>query len=434
MKIAHSPSLDAEIDAKKPRLRILCISPLFVPESTSEAFCSAKMIRALMDCDIEVKVIAFGPNVSRPMPYDESNIWKSFNQKLVDYISVQPVSMPYLLFAAIRYRTINWARWVNAVMGDAIACHKEKPFDIIYSRSLPMIAHVAGFWLSKKLKLPWIANINDPWDWHLSPFSTYRMSNIERLVSNYWLRKTFHTPDLLTFPNERLRDYHLKIMHASAPIEIIPHIGYATDVTCGGEGGFHLVHAGLIGRNDAGRSPTGLLAGLKRFLLLYPEASSITKLILIGPRDQETETIIKSMELNSHVTSTGIVSFEDSLKHIKSATVCVLLEGKLKEGIFLPQKLVDYIVSKKPVLALSPSVGIIAGMLPCTWLLRADPDDEIGVASAIATFYEDFRKGTITERMPSEDVIHQFRAETVAAKFLSAISNISKSQFNPECR
>ena len=127
--------------------------------------------------------------------------------------------------------------------------------------------------------------------------------------------------------------------------------------------------------------------------------------------------------------STGIVSFEDSLKYINSATVCVLLEGKMKEGIFLPQKLMDYIVSKKPVLALSPPVGVIADMLPCEWLLRADPDDDIVVANSIATFYEDFKKGSITDRVPPEDVICQFRAKFVAEKFLSSISNISRVQF-----
>ena len=422
-------SVDSEIKSKKPHLRILCISPLFVPASTSEAFCSAKMIKALIDCDIDMKVFSFGPNVSRPMPYDESSLWKSFNETLVNYISVHPVGIHYLLFAAIRYRTITWARWVNAVMKYAMDCHKENPFNIIYSRSLPMVAHIAGFWISRKFKLPWIANINDPWDWHVSPFGTGKMSSIERFVSNYWFRKTFHTADLLTFPNARLRDYHLKIVHSRKPNQIIPHIGYSTEDKCDDKSGFHLVHAGLIGSNDAGRSPAGLLAGLKRFLFLHPKACSMTKLILIGPKDQETESITRSLGLTSHVMSTGIVSFEDSLKHINSATVCILLEGQMKEGIFLPQKLVDYIVSKKPVLALSPPIGVINDMLPCAWLLRVDPDDEIGVASSIATFYEDFRKGTIVDRMPPDYVVSQFRSEIVAAKFLSAISNISRAQF-----
>jgi len=421
-------SMDTET-VKKQSLRILCVSPLFVPASTSEAFCSAKMIKALIDCNIDMKVFSFGPNVSRPMPYDESRLWKSFNKTLVNYISVHPCGMHHLLFAAIRYRTNTWARWVNAVMKYAVECHKEKPFNIIYSRSLPMIAHITGFWISKKLKLPWIANINDPWDWHLSPFGTSRMSNIERLFSNYWLKKTFHTSDLLTFPNERLRDYHLNIVHSCKPIQIIPHIGYATEDKCDDQCGFKLVHAGLIGSNKAGRSPVGLLAGLKRFLLSHSDARSMTKLILIGPKDQETESIIKGLGMDSYVTSTGIVSFEDSLKYINSATVCLLLEGKFKEGIFLPQKLVDYIVSKKPVLALSPPVGTVADIMPCQWLLRVNPDDDIGIANSIATFYEDFKKGSITDRVPPEDVICQFRAKFVAEKFLSSISNISRAQF-----
>ena len=429
MKLMLHSTEGSERGLKKSNLRMLCISPSFVPVSGSEAFCSAKMVKALMDYNIDMKVFSFGPNVRRKMPYDESSLWKTFNTTVVNYISVPHIGLSYSVFATIKYRTITWVRWVSAVMKYAMECHKEKPFNIIYSRSLPMIAHIAGFWISKKLKLPWIANINDPWDWHVSPFGTGKMSNIERVVSNYWFRKTFHTADLLTFPNKRLRDYHLRIVHSNKPSEIIPHIGYSTKDKDDDKSGFHLIHSGLIGSNDAGRSPTGLLAGLKRFLFLHPEARPMTKLILVGPKDQETESIIKNFGLDSHVMSTGIVSFEDSLKYINTATVCVLLEGKMKEGIFLPQKLMDYIVSKKPVLALSPPVGVIADMLPCEWLLRADPDDDIVVANSIATFYEDFKKGSITDRVPPEDVICQFRAKFVAEKFLSSISNISRVQF-----
>ena len=407
----------------------MCISPTFLPKADSEAFCGAKMVKALMDRKIDVEVFTFGHSYLRQNLCDESSLWMPLNRTVAHYISVPATFRYYSILTAIRYRTITWVRWVDSVIKYAVRCHKEKPFDIVYSRSLPMIAHIAGYWVSRKLKLPWVVNINDPWDWHLFPSKIgVKMSLLGRFISNYWLKKIFRTADLLTFPNKRLCDYHMGIAPSIRPNEIIPHIGYYYMNKYNETSGFHLVHAGKLGINEImGRPSLALLNGLHRFLREYPEARSVTKLILVGSKDESTESLIKTLGLGDYVISTGRVSYEESLKYISSATICALIEGRYLEGIFLPSKLVDYIVAKKPVLALSPAVGVIADMLPCNWLVRVDVDDEIGVAHSIATFYKDFKKGTIDGRMPPEDVVCQFRSSNVAAKFLSMLSNVSKS-------
>jgi hypothetical protein len=219
----------------------------------------------------------------------------------------------------------------------------------------------------------------------------------------------------------------MKMVSSNRPVEIIPHVGYCNKGKHYEEIGFRLVHTGKLGLNEAmGRPSYALLKGLQHFLLEYPEARSVTRLFLIGPRDEDTESLIETLELNKYIISTGRVSYEESIEYIGSATVCILIEGNIAEGIFLPSKLVDYIAAKKPVLALSPATGIIADMLPCNWLLRVDSDNEIGVARSIANFYEDFRNGTIDGREPHEDIINQFSPSTVALKFLSALSSIIK--------
>ena len=72
------------------------------------------------------------------------------------------------LAAALRYQTIASARWVAAAVEAAERLHRVRPFDLVYSRSLPKEAHICGYWTARRLRLPWLANLNDPWDFHVT--------------------------------------------------------------------------------------------------------------------------------------------------------------------------------------------------------------------------------------------------------------------------
>ncbi len=405
---------------------VLCISPTFAPMADSEAFCGAKMILSLMDQQVSLKVFTLHDQSSIESSCDRSPLWKRLDESVVNNIAVPSIGTIQSAIFAIKYRILTWGGWIDSVIKCAIQSHRERPFDIVYSRSLPMIAHVAGYWISRKLKIPWVANINDPWDWHLFPEKVSIERTLpKRIFSNYWLKKTFQEADLLTFPNKRLHLYHEKFASSSRPTEIIPHVGYSSKrmYVDYRRTEFNLVHAGKLGLNEAtGRSAASLLKGLRLFIIAHPEAREMTKLILVGPRDDATEELINSLGIAHNIISTGRLSYEESIQYIESATVCVLIEGKMAEGIYLPSKFVDYIAARKPVLALSPAVGIIADMLPCKWLLRVNLDDEAGVASSIGIFYEDFKNGTLNVRMPPDSVVRQYDSSRVAEKFLSALS------------
>lgn len=402
-------------------MRIFCISPLFVPHADSEAFCGAKMVQALLDMGIDIKVVAY-PLQTAAGKCDLSPCWRQLDEKVVTSI-VPDTGLVNAVKAVMKYRIYGYSRWINPVLAYAEACHKEQPFDIVYSRSLPMIAQIAGYFVSRKLKLPWVANINDPWDWPNQ--ITNHMSSFERTLSDYWLRKTLQTADLLTFPNRRLCNYHLNLAKTNKPTAVIPHIGYHAGKKQNDGEIFQIVHAGKLGSHEALERPTSaLLNGLRRFLQLRPEAGSHTRLVLVGQKDDNTESFIKERELTGIVTSTGKVSYEESIDHIDSASVCLLIEGKISEGIFLPSKLADYVVAKKPVLAISPAVGVVADLEPANWLLRVDQDNEEDVTTALASYYDDFTHGRLAFRTPPEHVIHQYQPQVVAERLLSTIATI----------
>ena len=173
-----------------------------------------------------------------------------------------------------------------------------------------------------------------------------------------------------------------------------------------------------------GRSAAGLLEGLRLFLNEFEVARNLTKVTLVGPEDPETQAHIRRLGLEGTVESVGLTDYEESLKYIQSATACLLVEGNMAEGIFLPSKAIDYISARKPILALSPAVGVIADLASRGGIIRVDPGDACAIRDAIRGLYEDFRKGTLALRSPTSAQVDQFRPEVVANSFLEAVREL----------
>jgi len=270
-----------------PPLRVLMVSPRFAPIADPEAFCGAKMAMALLDAGVDLQVLYDRryldlPQVSR----DTSAMWKRLETVTTE---TEPVSRHLLggIYSSVRY--LAYSRWAHVALRRARALHAEKPFDLVYSRSLPMQAHVVGYWCARALGLPWVVNINDPWDIRVSPVKGEDApSPVRAALSAYWLRKTLRSADLVTFPCERLGRHTTQGLEPPRPFEVIPHIGLTVPAEPDA-GVFRVLHAGLLGLRY-GRSSARLLEGLRKFLAVCPEAREVTKLTFIGPDVRDTAT------------------------------------------------------------------------------------------------------------------------------------------------
>src|SRR5215469_16134372 len=133
-------------------LRILCFAPSFVPHRDSEAFCAGKFIQALLDAGTDVTVFrcpGYGEDEK-----DTSAMWERVQEKVATVSVPERRSVSDSLRSAYQYRVRHFARWMAVVEKEAKRRHADVPFDLIYSRSLPMFGHVAGYWSKKELQLP----------------------------------------------------------------------------------------------------------------------------------------------------------------------------------------------------------------------------------------------------------------------------------------
>ena len=406
------------------RLRILCISPLFAPLANAEAFCSAKLVSALREAGADVTVLTCSNVLTERPVLDDSFLWNDLRGTQTDVVVPRVRRKWQSIWTALRYQTAIYSRWVAAVVKKAQALHQERNFDFVYSRSLPMCGHIAGYWCAKTLSLPWIANIDDPWEAQFMPGIAFpNISGLHAATYRFWLKKTLRTADLVTYPCPRLQRFHAEVSGIGHDAAIIPHVGSAHENTNMQQGMFHLVHAGKLGASENPQRPVrSLLIALKNFLDENAAARSLTRLTLVGPDDEATSKVVCELGLQSIVVSTGRASYEESLQHIASATVCVVLEAVIEEGIFFPSKLVDYIAAGKPVLAISPERGTVADLAASKRsIVRVDQRDPAIIKSAIAGLYEEFRHSRLASRVPDSTLRNQFSSRVVAKQFFSAI-------------
>jgi hypothetical protein len=408
-------------DSDRRALRMLCISPVFVPTADSEAFCSAKMVQALLERGVSVTVLA-SSDARKGGCTDSSRLWDSVRDVILDVPQGWEPDVFHSILAATRFQTPTFPRWVDAVVATAKRLHQKARFDLVYTRSLPTIAHIAGFWCARELRLPWVANINDPWKFNFLPGVNFpEFSSFKARAYLFWLRRTLRHASLVTYPCRRLRDFHTRLARLDYAAEIIPHIGSRPERA--GEnpdGHFCLVHAGKLGTSELTQRPSrALLVGLKAFLDTSAEAAAQTRLVLVGPEDKETQSLIGELGLEGNVQAVGRVNYEDSLDYIASASACILIEACVDEGIFLPSKLSDYLACAKPVLALSPRNGTAADLAERGELIRVDHDPD-AVRNAIAGLYSEFKQGTLSARRPSDRLMAQLSGSSVADKFLTA--------------
>src|SRR5581483_7345831 len=206
--------------------RVLMISPVFAPKADSEAFCGGKLALGLLKRDIEVAVLTLNRYDDLNQIQDESEMWHIL--KGITYVIATPPikKLSDSIKNALRYQTLTYSRWISSAIESAKSLHEKEKFDFVYSRSLPMISNIVGYWVSKILDVPWVANMNDPWDWHLFPhIKREKKKHLYELLSNYWLKKTIKNADLITYPSDRLWRYHEKVSGIAHKAEVISHIG-----------------------------------------------------------------------------------------------------------------------------------------------------------------------------------------------------------------
>lgn len=248
-----------------------------------------------------------------------------------------------------------------------------------------------GYIFSKSLKLPWVHIHNDPYPLHLipPPYQIQAPRGLDILGTQSKILRAFIEPERVIFPCKRLLKFEARILPDIARMaedrwRVISHMGIRPLKPTESNGIFRVCH---VGRLYSTRNPEGFIRAWNRFIAKVGRSVE-TEFLQIG---RIWERPMSMLEVAQGLRVIPTTSYEESLRWMQRASVLLLIEAPIEEGIFLPSKLGDYVGCGKPILSLSPAEGTIADLFSeFGGGIRIDPTDDEKIYHALLMLFENW--------------------------------------------
>lgn len=250
--------------------------------------------------------------------------------------------------------------WVERSARRIIQQCKQQKCDVLVTFAQPWIDHLIGLEVRRRRHVPWLAHFSDPW-----VDSLYYDSSVPEIAGKLavWReqeRKVIETADVVVFVTQQTADL---VMRKYPPalrrkVHIVPH-GFDRDtltsppvVNRSAE-----LRVTYIGNIYAGtRHPVHLFEAVAEMNASSPLAGHL-RLDFYGHCPPEVAAKVTELGIGSIVTFHGTVGYLDSLRYAAEADLLLLIDAPSDLSVFLPSKIVDYLMLKKPILALTPPEG-----------------------------------------------------------------------------
>lgn len=305
-------------------------------------------------------------------------------------------------------KTKDLAEWVNEAV-EFFENNKDK-YNMIMTRSMPPESHIVGLKIKEKFpSVKWIASFGDPI--YNSPYVTYanknvispyrlldmndkitmrRLFNPLRFVRNkVWKKKRNNflnsilekdkalehgvllKADKIIYNNpyqEKYMSGSLKEYNKEKSI-ILPHTYDLKLYDEVKKVDNKKVIISYVGHLDKIRSPRILFEGLKELDKMVPDLEEKVEFHFYGNMDVEDKYFIVNNNLMDIVKIKKPISYEESLKVMKTSTYNLLIDANLSkedvidENIYFAAKLADYMGAGRPIIGISMLEGASAEIL-----------------------------------------------------------------------
>jgi glycosyltransferase involved in cell wall biosynthesis len=436
--------------------RILFLAYYFPPIGGAGAQRSLKLVRYLPGCGYSLSVLT-GPGSSsgRWSPLDESMVtelpadteghrlpgrepdasgrWRSRMERWLSFESA-------------------WSRWwVEGAVKLGLEIGGE--VDVIYASMSPYNSAEAAVILSKRLGVPWIAGLRDPWaldEMMIYPSALHRGRELAKM------RRLLRTAAALeaTTPEAARRIREEFPEWAAKPVVSIPNgfdIGdFAGPAPARNDAAFRIVHAGylhtdlglqqrrftlarrLLGGGVKGadiltRSHVYLLLAIERLVARDPSLRSTIEVHLAGVLSSSDR---EAADQSDVVRMLGYLPHRETVELMRSADLLFLPMQRLPPGVrstIVPGKTYEYLASQRPILAAVPEGDARDILLQVGTAHVCDPDDVEGMSAAIETELARWRSGTPAPSIRA-DSFERFERSNLAAELAAVVDVVLAEQ------
>ncbi|WP_055444970.1 glycosyltransferase family 4 protein [Lacinutrix himadriensis] len=283
----------------------------------------------------------------------------------------------------------NWVKPSVNYLSTYISDYK---IDTIITTGPPHSLHLIGMQLKERLGVKWLADFRDPWT-TIGYHKELKLTKIAKQKHIALERKVLQNADqIIVTSNVTKKEFQQK---TEQPIAVITN-GYDVEKTevITLDKKFTLAHIGSL---LAKRNPEVLWQVLKELIVENEAFKKYFQLKLVGA---VSENVLKNMDdygLSEYLDKVGYVSHNKAISIQKESQLLLLIEINSEETkCIIPGKLFEYMVSKRPIIALGPKGSdvekIIAETNTGNYFSYSDYDN---LKSVILTHFKAFQENTL---------------------------------------
>lgn len=279
----------------------------------------------------------------------------------------------------------------------------------------PHSMHLIGLKLKRSMpNIKWFADMRDPW----ASFDVLHQFNLSENAKRKQLKlekKVLERADKIILVSEgQVKDFQ-KI--ASNKLAIITNGFDETDFTikaAGKSNDFTISHIGLL--NEL-RDPKAFFIAVQSLASEYKLFSERCKIRLVGNVNPDVEELIKQFPYLKSITKfAGYKKHNEVLEEYALANLLLLIPNQTENGIGqIPGKLFEYMVSEKPILALSQPNSTINNILAETnigkWCNYKDVD---AIKKLLKLYFDAFKNNEPLQA--NKTVIQQYTRKVLTKK------------------
>ncbi|WP_066974075.1 glycosyltransferase family protein [Methanobrevibacter filiformis] len=320
--------------------------------------------------------------------------------------------------------------WYEPAIKAASDIIEKEEIQGIISSSWPITSHIIAKNLKKQFDLPWIADLRDLWNGN--PYISHNFIR-NRMEWNLEM-ETFKAADVLTTTTElaasKLKEIHpnhmiVPILSGFDPDDLKTNNGSEYNINNNNNNNnpkLTLLYAGSLYKGK--RDPSILFDALNQLIKCGKIDSSKIAINFYGD-DFALEDLAKKYDLLDIVNIKGYISHTKILTKEMSSDLLILLSwDSEKEKMFIPGKIYEYMIAKRPVLSIGHENGSLKDLIEKTNIgFHTSTIDEVKIA--IMDYYNEYiENGKIT--YIGNSYVNEYSMLNTAKNFADILNGIIK--------
>ncbi|MEP2026542.1 glycosyltransferase, partial [Reichenbachiella sp.] len=297
--------------------------------------------------------------------------------------------------------------------------------DVIVTTGPPHSMHLIGLGLKKKCNVKWVADFRDPWsDWDL--LDKLGVKGIARRIHEKLEKRVLHHADHVLTASQGIQRSLLE-KHSSTSISVITN-GFDPDdiaeITPNKSNEkFRITHLGLL--NEL-RNPDVLWNCLEEICVEIPQFENDLELLLAGMvSDSILKRIQTSLSLGTKLSHLDYISHQEVFEYYRDSNILLLLlNPNDDEQLIIPGKLFEYLLVKKPVLAIGKKKSEVHEILQSSKAGEVfEIEEHEKIKKMILDLYKQFQSGKPPIEMELTDHFSRKNLTGRLAELLNELSN-----------